>query len=185
MSKLGGWRAIGKIDKIRGLPDVGNVGKIAEIGGVEMARTVADDLDAEFADAVSTIGEELAREAQGLRRRGAQGTIPELLTESWLLRRRVPFVKQVSIPEASARVDFIVRDELAWRIQGEAFHPASSLHDRDQKYALRLMGFTAVDIHEFAIYHAREYALSAALRGREIGRSYSGITIQRGVTRRQ
>ena len=179
------WRGVGKIDKIRGLPQGGGTPrKEKDLGGVSLARDRADTLDEEFRAAVDVVGEEAAQEAQGIRRRGSTGTLPELLTESWLLRRKVPFIKQVTLPEAHARVDFVVRDELAWRINGEIFHPPADPGDKAQRYALGLMGFRVVDISELAIYHAREYALSSALRGREIGRAFTRINIQRGVTRR-
>lgn len=185
--RIGGFRGLGRIDSIRGLPEYKGVRELpVEIGGADMSRDVADDLDEEFRAAVGDIGEEYARIAQRMRQQGNGGTIPEMLAQDWLLRRRIPFITQVTIPEASARVDIIVREEIAIRIQGVYWHRPGNLHDDAQKYALRLMGLTPVDAWEDAIYRARDYVMSAAIRGREVGRAYNvAVGGQRGLARRQ
>ena len=182
------WRGLGKIDKLRGLPGFGGAARREEdLGGVALTRALPGDIDEEFQAAIPEIGEEYARIAQRMRREGNSGTIPELLAQDWLYRRKIPFVAQVEIPQAHARVDIIVREEIAIRVQGEYFHSASSPHDKSQKYALKLLGFRPVDVWETVIYRARDYAMGAAIRGREVGRGYGGTggVGQRGAVRRQ
>lgn len=71
-----------------------------------------------------------------------------------------------------AIVDFVLlKEKIAWRVQGEYWHTSVQEKARDtiQKERLRGLGYTVVDIWETDINERFEYTMQQAIRGVEIG----------------
>lgn len=162
---------IGKIGKLKGLPNLQRPsGKVSGFEPLDMA----DDLPEDLRDAAREIGESAAREVNALRRRGIVGTLPELLAESWLIKRRYSYGRQVDEPQAGARIDLVVTDipPIAIRIQGDYWHGIhhgqnKGPYDREQKHALTLLGYIVVDVWESHIYRKRNRVMEKAVKGVE------------------
>jgi len=162
---------IGKIGALKGLGSLkGPSGKMKGLEPLDFA----DELPEDLRNAAREIGESAAREVDRLRRQGILGTLPELLAESWLIKRRYPYARQVDEPQAGAKIDLVVQDlpPIAIRIMGDYWH---GLHhgrdpgpyDREQKHALVLLGYKVVDAWESQIYRRRNAIMEKAVRGEE------------------
>lgn len=162
---------IGKIGPLRGLPSL--KGPSLKFAGLK-PLDFADDLPEDLRNAAREIGLGAAREVDRLRRQGILGTLPELLAESWLIKRRYPYARQVDEPQAGTRIDLVLTElpPIAIRIQGDYWHGLhhgkdTGPHDREQKHLLTLLGYKVVDVWESHIYRRRNAVMERAARGEE------------------
>jgi len=162
------WDSIGKIPPLTG---VGKFRRTVSEFKARVESIVKDDLPDDLKSAVPEIGQSGAKEVLAMRNKGFTGTIPELLTMSWLDKKKISYAWQYPELTAGARIDFVVNQipPIAIRIQGEYWHRIGiGTHDRDQKYALQMLGYTVVDVWERQVYHNRENTLSRAIKGIEV-----------------
>ena len=102
-------------------------------------------------------------------------TVPEGIVLEWLDRRKIPFQFQTSLSGGffalgDAVVDFIVKENLAWRIMGEYWHQGIEKEGSNliQREMLTGLGYTTVALLEDDLMNRSEETLIKALQGIEI-----------------
>jgi hypothetical protein len=134
----------------------------------------------EMEDLVRRYGEGYAWVIVKLREQGVPADSDlELLPYHWLTMNNVPFAFQVEVPQASAKIDFLLthmpEGAMVWRVQGSYWHPegAKGSSDDVQKAALigaEALGFTikrVIDLQEADIIDKLPMLCEDAMRGVE------------------
>ena len=180
------FRSLRKVSRLAGL---GRQSTTEPLPVTPRGPDLLDTTPPEVAYYMEKVSRERAMRAYRLRKKGVEGTLPELLTYDWLESRGRQFDFQTSflggrLQLGGAVADFIIFDlwpgELAvWRCQGDYWHTMPEREQKDALQKLKLLGErwnnvpvgVVVDLWESAIYRRAPQVFLQAEAGVEIGQA--------------
>lgn len=177
--------------RTRTIGPVGDLGRTRRVDPLPSAPRAPGRLDTTPEDVIywlTRVSRERAMAAYRLKKRGIDGTLPELLTYDWLERRRRDFDFQSSLMGGrlimgGAVADFLINDLVpgglvVWRVQGDYWHTlpereAADFYQREQLLMQSYLGVPiamVVDLWESTIYKDAPRVFEMAEAGVEIGK---------------